>query len=88
MRSPDLAVERVRERVRIGGHDVAAAIIERRYQKGLHNLFTLYLPLADSWAVYDNSIAGSPQVIALGRGMDNRAVYDQILWEKLTEVAG
>lgn len=87
LRSPDLAVERVRERVRLGGHDVAAAIIERRYQKGLRNLFALYLPLADSWAMYDNSVAGSPQTIALGSGSDGRTVHDQILWEKLREAA-
>src|SRR5262245_50942379 len=35
LRSADLAVERVRERVRMGGHPVAEEVIRRRYVAGL-----------------------------------------------------
>lgn len=38
LRSADLAVQRVRERVRAGGHDVPEEVIRRRYDAGLRNL--------------------------------------------------
>jgi predicted ABC-type ATPase len=52
--SPDLAIERVRERVSQGGHDVPAADIRRRYQRGLGNLAIVY-ERADRLVALDNS---------------------------------
>ena len=60
----ELAIQRVAERVRGGGHSVSDDIIRRRYRRGLENLSQLYLPIADTWVVYDNSGAGSPLLIA------------------------
>ena len=54
LRSAELAVERVRQRTRLGGHDVAPEVVRRRYLKSVRNYFQLYRPLADSWGVYDN----------------------------------
>lgn len=62
--SPDLAVARVAERVRGGGHSIPEATIRSRYRRSLVNLFELYLPLADTWAVYNNSQLGCPRLIA------------------------
>lgn len=62
--SPDLAVARVAERVRAGGHSIPETTIRSRYRLSLANLFELYLPLADTWAVYNNSQLGSPRLIA------------------------
>jgi predicted ABC-type ATPase len=53
--SPEAAIDRVAARVRLGGHHVPSDVIQRRYQRGLRNFFTLYQPLVDSWRVYDNS---------------------------------
>ena len=39
--SADLAVERVVERVRAGGHAVPEATVRRRYSAGLRNFFAL-----------------------------------------------
>ena len=55
LRSAELAVQRVRERVRAGGHDVPEQVIRRRYDAGLRNFWELCRPLADAWSVYDNS---------------------------------
>ena len=60
---PDLAVHRVAERVRQGGHHIEENIIRRRYQAGLVMLQTVYQPLVDQWAVYDNA-GDAPQLIA------------------------
>ena len=51
----ELAKERVKIRVTEGGHDVPENIIERRYQRGLFNLFNYFLPICDNVMVFDNS---------------------------------
>src|SRR5258708_4094956 len=66
LQSPELAVQRVRERAHAGGHDVPEQIILRRYAAGLTNFSHLYQPLANTWAVYDNSGSSSPRMIAQG----------------------
>jgi predicted ABC-type ATPase len=60
LRNAELAVSRVAERVRLGGHDVPAAIVQRRYRAGLLNFFRVYLPLADTWQLFDNSEVNRP----------------------------
>lgn len=51
----DMAVARVANRVKQGGHDVPAADIRRRYSTGLRNLFEMYLPVLNGWWLYDAS---------------------------------
>lgn len=53
--SADVAVERVAQRVRQGGHGVAEQDIRRRVESGLQNFFHRYRPLADTWRFYDAS---------------------------------
>lgn len=55
LNSPELAIKRVEDRVKAGGHDVPKDVIRRRYKAGANNLFTLYTPVADYWLVVDNS---------------------------------
>jgi predicted ABC-type ATPase len=66
LRSIELAIQRVEERVRSGGHSVPNEVIRRRYDRGITNLFNLYQPLADTWAVYDNSGLGAPLLVSAG----------------------
>jgi predicted ABC-type ATPase len=82
LRSADLAVQRVHERVRAGGHDVAEEVIRRRYDKGLRNFWKLYMPLADAWSVYDNSSSPDPVLMASG-GIDRTVeVVEPYYWEE------
>lgn len=83
LRSPDLAVHRVRERVRAGGHDIPEAVVRRRYFKGIYNFFHLYQALADSWGVYDNSDGGRPEFVAKGSTNVVAGVYDENLWRQI-----
>ena len=53
--SPALAKARVARRVELGGHHVPEEIIERRFQRGLHNFFEHYWHQVDEWRFYDNS---------------------------------
>lgn len=61
--SPALAIARVRERVKKGGHNVPSADIRRRFTRSLHHLTGAYLPLADRWAIWDNQ-SSPPTLIA------------------------
>ncbi len=58
----EMAVQRVAERVRQGGHNIPEATIRRRFSAGLELLRTVYQPLVDQWAVYDNA-GDDPQPI-------------------------
>lgn len=60
----ELAVARVAERVRRGGHAVSEDIVRRRYARSLDNFFNLYSQFANSWVMMDNSIRRRPRVIA------------------------
>jgi predicted ABC-type ATPase len=57
--SPELHIERVRARVRRGGHDIPESDIRRRYHHSRLNLVEL-LPLLTSLRVYDNSAEADP----------------------------
>lgn len=81
--SPELAIQRVADRVRLGGHDIPVDVIRRRYELGLRNLFRLYLSIADRWTVVDNSVGGSLRVIAAGTGAGPQDVRDDALWSAL-----
>ena len=87
LQSPDLAVQRVRERVHAGGHHVPEPVIRRRYSAGLRNFSKLYQPLANTWAVYDNSHLPSPMMIAQGgQGAGESIIHDD-LWESFQEMS-
>lgn len=53
--TPEVAIERVSERVRQGGHAVAEEVIRRRFRVGQENLERLYKPIVTSWILYDNA---------------------------------
>lgn len=53
--SAQIALKRIATRVRQGGHDVPARDVLRRFRRGWANFQNLYRPIADAWAVYDNS---------------------------------
>ena len=57
LESSELAVERVAARVAEGGHNIPTDIIHRRYQRGIHNLLNLYIPIIDFWVVANFLIA-------------------------------
>jgi predicted ABC-type ATPase len=64
--SADLAIERVAERVRQGGHSVPEEVVRRRFSRGRDHFETLYKPLVDAWMLYDN--AGEASVLIASGG--------------------
>jgi predicted ABC-type ATPase len=59
----NLAKERVKTRVLEGGHNIDPEVIERRFNKGIKNLFEIYLPIVDGALIFDNS-EGNHELLA------------------------
>ena len=80
----ELAKERVKTRVLEGGHNVEESIIERRYIRGIINLFEIFIPLSDEVMVFDNS-EGLPELIAEKPQNEPLTVINQHLFSKLKD---
>lgn len=80
--SADLAVERVADRARAGGHNVPADIVRRRYRAGIRNFFTLYQPLVTSWTPY-NASGPEPILVAAGLESELPKVHDELVWASI-----
>jgi predicted ABC-type ATPase len=63
--SDEIALDRVRNRVAQGGHNVAPEVIRRRFNKGLDNFTNLYKNLVTAWVEYDNA-GETPKLINAG----------------------
>lgn len=83
--SASLAVRRVKLRVAMGGHDVLADVVRRRFDRSLNNFFSLYTPLADRWVVFDNSATGAAHLLATQED-DNLQIMEPKKWLKLQKL--
>lgn len=66
-----------------GGHNIPDDIIERRYKRGLINLFNIYLPIVDGALIFDNTNL-KPTLIASKEQdqnlkIDNQSKYNQMI---------
>jgi predicted ABC-type ATPase len=85
--SADLAVARVADRVRQGGHDVPEETIRRRYAAGILNFQKLYLPITTSWRLY-NTMKPTRLFVARGTGATLDLVRRLEIWRRVELVAG
>lgn len=84
--SQELAIERVKERVKEGGHNIPEQVIRRRYNKGIKNLIKLFIPVVDNWMIIDNS--ENPFLTAAeGQQGDNKIIHDKNIWNKIIEIS-
>jgi predicted ABC-type ATPase len=78
------ALDRVRRRVRQGGHRIPDEVIIRRHAAGLRGMRTIYLPIVDEAFIYDNS-DGVGTLIAERRENALFVVHDQDRWNRILE---
>lgn len=78
--TPEQAVKRVAKRVSQGGHNIPIDVIYRRYRAGLSNLFNLYTPVVDYWALYDNSVCPAGKIACGWKGKPAE-IIDQELYD-------
>lgn len=77
--SPEFAKKRVADRVSQGGHNIPWDVIERRYFRGIVNLFKLYIPIVDNWIVIDNMDV-EPDIIAKGSFNKESIILNSAFW--------
>ncbi len=82
LRTPELALQRVAERVASGGHNIPEEIVRRRYVAGISNLFRIFIPEVDFWNIYDNSQKPRIQIALGGREADT-IVFNNTLYQEL-----
>jgi len=86
LESPEMAIRRVADRVKHGGHNIPPDVIERRYYRGITNLVTRFIPLCDKWIVFNNSI-NHMEIIAQGERGFAEEVKNAEFWHSITEQA-
>lgn len=86
LKSAELSMSRVGARVARGGHSIPDPVIRRRYARSCANLVNLYLPLAKSWRVYDNSQT-KPELVGYQTATGTRVIVLPEQWSSLHETA-
>lgn len=82
LNSPELAADRVAQRVAAGGHAIAENVIRRRYAAGIRNLFLRYMKEVDFWILVDNSV--SPlKVVAEGGKHQQSTIMNMSLYKTI-----
>lgn len=80
LESPELAQQRVLNRVSKGGHSIEPDVIKRRFERGLDNLKD-YLEIVDTALIYESS---GLELIEIARKNENKlTVINKNLWENL-----
>lgn len=75
-----IAIERVAQRVRKGGHNIPDDVVRRRFKSGIRNLFSVYKPLLDSWSIWDASKNPPSKIATESAGrliVHNRKTYNE-----------
>lgn len=78
----ETAIQRVNTRVRSGGHSIPEQTIRRRFSRGRKNLFDIYLPVVDSWKIYD-AAKQEPEEIARFSENDGKTIFNEEIWQQI-----
>ena len=85
LRSPELAVKRVKQRYENGGHSVPEEKIRERWVRSLEN-FLIFSRIVDSFTVWDNSTdaaTGEPPILLIDKEGESIQVHDRIVLGEL-----
>jgi len=82
--TPQMAIERVKQRVQEGGHNIPTDVILRRYSAGIENFFKIYKDIVDSWMLVENYSV--PRIIIASGGKKVGCKINNVeLFNKLQE---
>ncbi|MBQ6556590.1 MAG: zeta toxin family protein [Bacteroidales bacterium] len=81
LQSPELAIQRVRNRVLSGGHNIPEDVLRRRYKMGIQYLFDTYLPLCDNWIIADNT--HPPFTVVAEGNLERTLIKDENKFKKI-----
>lgn len=85
LRTPEMAIKRVADRVAAGGHRIPEDVIRRRYSMGIRYLFDTYIPICDRWVLADNT--QSPFVVVAEGNKDGINIKDEEKYNIIKEIA-
>ena len=85
VQSPEIAIQRVRDRVNHGGHNIPEDVLRRRYQMGIRYLFNTYIPLCDRWVMVDNT--KSPFSVIAEGSSGRLVIKDEDKFNKISSLA-
>ena len=84
VQAPEIAIQRVKDRVASGGHNIPEKVLRRRYVTGIKYLFDIYMPLCDRWMIGDNTI---PPFTLVAEGDKKRIIIkDEEKFKKIRKV--
>jgi predicted ABC-type ATPase len=84
--SVDMAIARVAHRVEEGGHNILEEVIRRRFDAGARNLLRVYLPLFDTWVLFDSSTVRPREIACCESG--KTTVLDARLFANIIRTQG
>jgi len=76
-----LALSRIHYRVALGGHDIPAETVQRRFVRSFENFLVRYRALADSWTLFDNSERIPAVIAAWEHGQLN--IVEEMLYNRI-----
>ena len=86
VREVEITLDRIRQRVAEGGHNIEPEVSRRRFFKTIQNFFTIYRPVFDSWRLFEND-GPAPRLLAVEK--DGRLVLrDPKRFETILAEAG
>jgi predicted ABC-type ATPase len=85
LNTPLLAIERIKERVKKGGHFIQDEIVTRRYYRGIKNLLQYFIPFCDYWLVFDNSSQNAVMVAEGIKDLEKKIFNDEI-WQQINRI--
>lgn len=85
LNTPVLAIERIKERVKKGGHFIPDEIVKRRYYRGIKNLLQYFIPLCDYWLVLDNSSENAIMVAEGIKDLENE-IFNNEIWQQINRI--
>ncbi len=72
--SETVAISRVAERVKEGGHNVPTDTVKRRYHQGIWNFRNLYRNIADAWYILDGT-RQPPDTVCFGDSENTEVIH-------------
>ena len=77
----EMAIDRVKTRVKEGGHHIPKDVIVRRFENGLKNFFNLYKDVVDEWLFVRNA---GKQIEFIATGINSEEMITKLeLWDQL-----
>ncbi len=83
--TPELAVNRVKSRVKSGGHDIPVDVIKRRYDKSLYNLINVYISIVNEVVIVNNTQYNKKPLPVYVKNATMVLIKDSLIWEKIKE---